>query len=177
MQTCSSRCSSSTHSAVCTFLKCTQFLLLSPDMYTPCDTYQHCCCWLQAFGLDHFELLLEKALDTRVLLAWGPTSVVLSFRGTSSWTNLKADLSAWLTGEACMLAMLCRWLRRECVAWCQVFTFSAVACECSLSCTGPSCGHPAGYPKDRGWGTTILGTRPAVHRLAAASLSAVQLLC
>lgn len=52
----------------------------------------------QTLGLDHFELLLEKALDTRVLLAWGPNAVVLSFRGTSSWTNLKADLSAWLTG-------------------------------------------------------------------------------
>ena len=35
-----------------------------------------------------------------MLLAWGPEAVVLSFRGTSSWTNLKADLSAWLTGGA-----------------------------------------------------------------------------
>jgi hypothetical protein len=55
----------------------------------------------QTLGLEHFELLLERALDTRVLLAWGPDAVVLSFRGTSSWTNLKADLSAWLTGGAC----------------------------------------------------------------------------
>jgi hypothetical protein len=53
---------------------------------------------LQAMGLNQFELLLEKALDTCVLLAWGPDSAVLSFRGTSSWTNLKADLSAWLSG-------------------------------------------------------------------------------
>lgn len=52
----------------------------------------------QTLGLEHFELLLEKAQDTRVLLAWGPDAVVLSFRGTSSWTNLKADLSTWLTG-------------------------------------------------------------------------------
>lgn len=54
----------------------------------------------QVSGLHHFELLVEKAEDSRVLLAWGLTSVVLSFRGTSSWTNIKADLSAWLSGGA-----------------------------------------------------------------------------
>ena len=44
------------------------------------------------YGLHSFELLWEKALHTKVLLAWSDTTCVLSFRGTSSWANVLADL-------------------------------------------------------------------------------------
>ena len=44
------------------------------------------------YDLHSFELLWEKALDTKVLLAWNTTTCVLCFRGTSSWANVLADL-------------------------------------------------------------------------------------
>ena len=46
------------------------------------------------YDLQCFELLWEKALDTKVLLAWNATTCVLCFRGTSSWANVLADLEA-----------------------------------------------------------------------------------
>ena len=44
------------------------------------------------YQLHSFELLWEKALDTKVLLAWNAETCVLCFRGTSSWANVLADL-------------------------------------------------------------------------------------
>ena len=44
------------------------------------------------YEMHSFELLWEKALDTKVLLAWSGCTCVLSFRGTSSWANVLADL-------------------------------------------------------------------------------------
>ena len=46
------------------------------------------------YDMHSFELLWEKALDTKVLLAWSDSTLVLSFRGTSSWANVLADLEA-----------------------------------------------------------------------------------
>ena len=51
------------------------------------------------YDLHSFELLWEKALDTKVLLAWSDSTCVVTFRGTSSWANVLADLEvrvAWL---------------------------------------------------------------------------------
>lgn len=41
---------------------------------------------------ERFELLVEPAKDTKVLLCWNTDTVHLSFRGTASMTNVLADL-------------------------------------------------------------------------------------
>ena len=50
----------------------------------------------QVYDLDNFELLWERKEDTKVLLAWNAERIVLSFRGTASWANVRAvrDLGA-----------------------------------------------------------------------------------
>ena len=48
------------------------------------------------YGLTEFELLWERASDTKALLAWGPDALVLSFRGTASMANVLADLQVVL---------------------------------------------------------------------------------
>jgi hypothetical protein len=53
---------------------------------------------LQLYDLHSFEVLWEKAEDTKALLAWSPERIVLSFRGTASWANVLADLQFWLKG-------------------------------------------------------------------------------
>lgn len=55
----------------------------------------HC---LQIYDLHSFEVLWEKAEDTKALLAWSSERIVLSFRGTASWANVLADLRFWLKG-------------------------------------------------------------------------------
>jgi hypothetical protein len=50
------------------------------------------------YGLTDFELLWERASDTKALLAWGPDNMVLSFRGTASMANVLADLQV---GQGC----------------------------------------------------------------------------
>ena len=53
---------------------------------------------LQLYDLHNFEVLWEKAEDTKALLAWSPERIVLSFRGTASWANVLVDLRFWLKG-------------------------------------------------------------------------------
>lgn len=52
----------------------------------------------QLYKLHSFEVLWEKAEDTKALLAWSTERIVLSFRGTASWANVLADLQFWLKG-------------------------------------------------------------------------------
>ena len=44
------------------------------------------------YGLEHSELFWEKALDTKLLMAWNKHTIVLAFRGTASFANALADL-------------------------------------------------------------------------------------
>ena len=46
------------------------------------------------FDLTDFELLWERAMDTKCLMAWSPKNnvAVLAFRGTASMANVLADL-------------------------------------------------------------------------------------
>ena len=44
------------------------------------------------YGLTDFELLWERATDTKALMAWGNGKLVLGFRGTASMANVLADL-------------------------------------------------------------------------------------
>ena len=44
------------------------------------------------YDLKESELLWEKALDTKLLMAWNDHMMVLAFRGTASVSNALADL-------------------------------------------------------------------------------------
>ncbi len=46
------------------------------------------------YGLTHSELFWEKALDTKLLMAWNAHTIVVAFRGTASLSNALADLQA-----------------------------------------------------------------------------------
>ena len=45
-------------------------------------------------NLEQSELFWEKALDTKMLMAWNADTLLLVFRGTASTTNALADLQA-----------------------------------------------------------------------------------
>ena len=47
---------------------------------------------MKLYNLEKSELFWEKALDTKMLLAWNDTCMVLVFRGTASMANALADL-------------------------------------------------------------------------------------
>ena len=56
-----------------------------------------CCSMSLELGFqERFELLVEPAEDTKVLLCWNADTVCLSFRGTASMTNVLADLQVAL---------------------------------------------------------------------------------
>lgn len=44
------------------------------------------------YGLNHCELVWEKATDTKMLLAWSSHTLIIAFRGTASMKNVMADL-------------------------------------------------------------------------------------
>ncbi|CAL8466200.1 g5736 [Coccomyxa elongata] len=45
------------------------------------------------YGLEHFEMFWEKAHDTKLLMAWNNSRMLLAFRGTASMSNALSD--AW----------------------------------------------------------------------------------
>ena len=47
---------------------------------------------MRLYNLEKSELFWEKALDTKMLMAWNDNSMVLAFRGTASVANALADL-------------------------------------------------------------------------------------
>ena len=47
---------------------------------------------VQVYLQERFELLVEPAEDTKVLVAWNTDTIVLAFRGTASMTNVLSDL-------------------------------------------------------------------------------------
>jgi hypothetical protein len=55
---------------------------------------------MELLGLDKFELIWERAEDTKVLLAWGRSRLVIAFRGTASLRNVLADLQVLLPRES-----------------------------------------------------------------------------
>ncbi|KAK9805215.1 hypothetical protein WJX72_006814 [[Myrmecia] bisecta] len=54
---------------------------------------------MSLYKLQHFELIWEKKLDTKCLVAWNEDTVVLAFRGTASVANACADLKLWWTAH------------------------------------------------------------------------------
>ena len=66
---------------------------------------------LGLYGLTHSELLWELQLDTRCLLGWNDSKIVLAFRGTASISNAWSDLqvmmlSAQLHVHGCLIVRL-----------------------------------------------------------------------
>ena len=51
---------------------------------------------LNLYGLTYSELLWELQLDTRCLIGWSSSKIVLSFRGTASLKNALADVQVSL---------------------------------------------------------------------------------
>ena len=51
---------------------------------------------LGLYGLTHSELLWELQLDTRCLLGWNDSKIVLAFRGTASISNAWSDLQVMM---------------------------------------------------------------------------------
>ena len=47
---------------------------------------------MKLYKLEQSELFWEKALDTKLLIAWNDSNMVLVFRGTASVANALADL-------------------------------------------------------------------------------------
>lgn len=58
---------------------------------------------LGLFGLDRYELMWEKAHDTKVLLAWGKGTVLVSFRGSASLANALADVQVHMASSPTLL--------------------------------------------------------------------------
>lgn len=54
---------------------------------------------MSLYGLEHSELFWEKALDTKLLMAWNKHTIVLAFRGTASFANALADLQVCFPGN------------------------------------------------------------------------------
>jgi hypothetical protein len=57
---------------------------------------------LRLCGLQRWEVVEEAQTDTRALLAWSEGTLVLAFKGTSSFENVKTDLNV----SSCMRAAL-----------------------------------------------------------------------
>ena len=47
---------------------------------------------MRMYDLEHLQHFWEPVRDSRVALAWNPTTVVLSFRGTASLKNAETDI-------------------------------------------------------------------------------------
>lgn len=47
---------------------------------------------LKLYHLTHSEIIYDKRSDTKALLAWGDTTLVVAFKGTSSFENVLTDL-------------------------------------------------------------------------------------
>ncbi len=79
--------------ALCSYFKPTHTAVPQPGDFTDTTTT------LRLYGLRHYEWLREPVHDSNCLLAWGPDTLVVAFRGTDSLANVKADLKVgWHLG-------------------------------------------------------------------------------
>ena len=49
------------------------------------------------YNLDNFDFIYVAESDSKVVLGWSATALVISFKGTSSMTNVRTDIKAWST--------------------------------------------------------------------------------
>lgn len=59
---------------------------------------------MSLYQLTESKLFTELQTDTRCLLAWNATRVVITFRGTASVKNAKADLQVCQTGWSLLVS-------------------------------------------------------------------------
>ena len=69
------------------------------------------------YNLENFELMWERKLDTKALMAWNEDTVVLSFRGTASFRNVLADIKVRHERHACVAFQACMFERVERFSW------------------------------------------------------------
>lgn len=67
-----------------------------PQQHTATRTTLRLPIALSLYDLAHSELLWELQLDTRCLMGWNDSTIVLAFRGTASITNAWSDLQVIL---------------------------------------------------------------------------------
>lgn len=94
------------------------------------------------YDLKHSELFWEKALDTKLLLAWNSRTIMLAFRGTASLANALADLQArpctW-PAHACTAPLPVLLLRRAMHVHNRTCYRKGQACICVASRPGAQC--------------------------------------
>ena len=62
-----------------------------------CPAWLHEETAMDLFHMDHFETVSSTKLDSKAIIGWREDCVVICFRGTSSMTNVLADLQVWRT--------------------------------------------------------------------------------
>ena len=80
-------CANSRHDTHRTFSPA-RLLQIEPSDFTPAIS-------LPLYDLHHHELLWQREMDAKCVVAWNDNTVVLSFRGTASLANVLADLKVW----------------------------------------------------------------------------------
>lgn len=78
-----------------TMIKTCYFALHSYRHFRPESTISSLTTALALYGCQHHEWLREPNHDMNCLLAWGPRALVITFRGTQSLANIKADAQFW----------------------------------------------------------------------------------
>lgn len=61
-----------------------------PALYSVADS-------LSLYDLTHTEIIYDRLTDTKALMAWGGTTLVVAFKGTSSFENVVTDLNLFKT--------------------------------------------------------------------------------
>lgn len=58
------------------------------------------------YGLEHSEMFWERAHDTKLLMAWNNSRIMLAFRGTASVSNALSDVQVrfFCSTHGCMCA-------------------------------------------------------------------------
>ena len=59
---------------------------------------------MSLYQLTESKVFTELQTDTRCLLAWNATRIVITFRGTASVKNAKADLQVCQTGWSLLVS-------------------------------------------------------------------------
>ena len=61
---------------------------------------------LGLYNLTDSELFLELQLDTRCLMGWSDSTIVVAFRGTASMKNALSDLQVSVSTPVCLVLRL-----------------------------------------------------------------------
>jgi hypothetical protein len=74
----------------------------SRSLSARCEGFPQTRLAMALYNLQHIRVFFENMCDTRVLVAWNATTVVVAFRGTVSLANAVADLQVCRTlGSVC----------------------------------------------------------------------------